>query len=76
MNVWVAGAIVAALVTIVASCLATVATMRFCSHCVARDKKKRMRFAYAAAAVGSLVGVFVLVAVGFLGVGAMLSAGG
>lgn len=70
MNVWMA--VILGVATILLACLATVATMRFGAGCVSRGCKKRMRLAYGAAAVASFAGVFVLIAAGFVGIGALL----
>jgi uncharacterized membrane protein len=72
MNVWMAAAIAVALLTILLACIATVATMRLMTHCVAPDRRKRTRFACATAALASLAGVFVLVGVGIFAVSVLL----
>ena len=77
MNFWLIGAGVLAVVMIalVLVSMATVASFRCLASMCARNRQKRMRVAYGAAAVVSFVGLFVVAAIGFVGAATLLTGG-
>jgi hypothetical protein len=69
--IWVLTGVVA-LVALILACMVTSLSFRCIACMFGRDRKKRMRAAYGAGAVLSLVGLFAVAALGFAGLGRLL----
>jgi hypothetical protein len=69
--VWVLTGVVA-LSALILACMVTSLSFRCIASMFGRDRSKRVRAAYGAGAILSLVGLFAVAALGFVGLGKLL----